>query len=338
MAKVNQYGLLEDENAPGGGANPASGIANTGGSVGGNTTPYNVNPYAGTQTPTFSKYQGNAVIPEAQQFAFNSNYAAQSQALDRALANKDLERSNAISSIGQAHERSRADADTARAKALDQLIGRNASTGALWSTVDQGQRTDLQTNFQKFLGDLDINRANAEQDIHRGYGQFISDINQQKAGMWGQQQREEEAARIKAADDARAAQQAEAQAQAQREQAQAYRDAQAAAAARPVQQPSYTPAHSNGGGGGGGGGGGAGWSSAQASQAGIGPNDTLQDIQNQLPLLGMHQLSVLYGAPELNNPAFGTLKQAIGKYIYEASSPGKPGYRPSDYSEPGGFW
>lgn len=341
--KVNQYGLLEEE---GPSSNPAAGIAQTGGgNPQSSINPTQTNPFAG-RAPTLSAAGAQAVIPEVQQFAFNPNYAAQSQALDRLLATKDQERGNALSALDQNWQRQRGEAETTRAKTLDSMIGKYAGTGLLWSTIDAGQRTDLQNNFSKFLGDLDINRANSQQDIHRGYGQLIGDVNAERARMWGSQQKEEEAARIKAEDDRRAAEAAQRQADENRRnaemQAQAARDAAAIAAANRPAPPTAPTA--------GGGGGGAGWGSAEAAAAGINAGMPLADILTRIDQLtkigGIHELSVLYNAPELNQPAMLELKKGIGKFIYNASTPGQPGYIPSPTTPsyappgygPGGAW
>ena len=63
----------------------------------------------------------------------------------------------------------------------------------------------------------------------------------------------------------------------------------------------------------------------------------MQDIQAQLAMLaqagGIHQLGLLYSDPQFQAPMFGDLKKQIGQFIYNASSPGTPGYIPSKPSD-----
>jgi hypothetical protein len=335
--KVNKYGLAEDDQGAGdGGANPA-GIAQTGGSAQQQGSAPPVNPFAGA-APAISGVGAQAVIPEVQQFAFNPQYAAQSQALDRLLANKGQERDNSLVALDQNWQRQRGDAETTRAKALDQMISKYGNSGLLWSTIDAGGRADLQNNFTKFLGDLDINRAAGQQEIQRGYGSMISDVNTQRAGMWGQQQRDEEAARIKAADDARAAKAAEDKANADRQNAeiaaQAARDA--AASNRSYTGPTYNPPQA----GGGGGGGGLGITGLEA--AGLGPNDTMSDLQNQINLLYQqgqtHALSLIYSSPYFQSPNMAGMKKAIGGMVSNMSTPGHAYYSPARPGDSGAFF
>ena len=336
MATVSKYGLVEDENQQGG-ANPVGGIAQGDASSGGSRTAP-VNPFA-AGAPSLAPTGAQAVIPEVQQFAFNPQYAAQSQALDRLLASKEQERGNALTALDQNWQRQRGEAETTRAKTLDKMIAQYASSGLLNSTVDAGLRSDLQNNFTKYLGDLDISRASGQQDIHRGFGQAVSDVNAERGRMFGQQQREEEAARIKAADDARIAKAAEDKANADRQNAeiaaQATRDAAAASAAN---RPTYTPPQAAGGGGGGGGGG----IGLDAGYAGIGPGDTMQDVQNQINLLYQqgqtHALSLLYSSPYFQTPNMAGMKKAIGGMVSNMSTVGNPYYSPARPGDSGAFF
>ena len=343
MATVSKYGLLGEEEPTGGqGTTGAANVSGVTQNPGANAA--NLNPFG--QPRTITPLGAAPVVPQAQQFAFNANYAAQNQALEQMLADRGLERQNQYAAVDADWTRAKGDAERGKAKALEQLINKYASSGILGSGIDAMSRGEMEGNYQRFLGDLDLNRANARQGIEGAWANTIRDVNNQRSGMWGKQQAEEEAARQQAARDQAAAQQAEADRQNQLRIAQEARAAQEAAAASQPSPwtPPYAPGAGGGGGGaygGGGGGGGLGWN---MPYAGIGAGDTMQDVQNQINLLattgGVHQLSLMYSAPEFQTPEMAGMKKAVGQFVNRMSTPGDPLYNPanSTYQQPGGFY
>jgi hypothetical protein len=81
-----------------------------------------------------------------------------------------------------------------------------------------------------------------------------------------------------------------------------------------------------------------------AAYAGIAPSDSLTDIYNQINLLGqqgqIHALSLLYSDPFFQQGFMADMKKTLGRSIYNASSPGQPGYIPSGPTDSGQsfFW
>jgi hypothetical protein len=339
---ISKYGLLEDDPNAGG----ATGAANVSGvtqNPGANAA--NLNPFG--QARTVTPLGAAAVIPQVQQFAFNPKYAAQSTAIEQALANQDLNRQNQLGAVDADLGRATGEAGRSRDKALEQLINKYASSGILGSGIDAMSRGEMEGNFQRFLGDLQLNAANAKGGIQSAWAQAINAANSQRAGMFGQQQQEEEQARLQQERDLAEAerQQREAAAAAQRHEEMLAQQRAAAAAVQPS-YPSmpYAPGAGGGGGaygGGGGGGGGLGW---DMGYAGIGPGDTMQDVQNQINALatagGVHQLSLMYSSPQFQTPEMAGMKQAVGSLVNRMSTPGDPLYNPanSTYQQPGGFW
>src|SRR5215471_12548156 len=236
------------------------------------------------------------VVPTVQQFAFNPTYAARSQALEQAIADKNLEQNNQLFAAQQDFDRQKADAGVTRQKALDALIAKFATSGMFGSSIDAKARGDLETDYNKYLSDLSIQLGNTQQGIRGNYASFIRNANQQRNDWWGQQQADDEAERKRQEDIKRQADADQRAADNARYIADQNRmAAEAAASNRPVINipPAYSP-----GVGGGGGGGGAG---LNAAYAGIGGGDTMADIQAQLQLLaqagGIHQLGLLYSDP-----------------------------------------
>lgn len=332
---INQYGqqVSDDQNKLG---TSGTGIIDSGSQQqGGQTTQ---NPFGGGITPgQISAASAAPVTPTVQQFAFNPKYAAQSQALEQLLADRQLEQNNQLFAAQQDFDRQKADAGYTRQKALDALIAKFATSGMFGSSIDAEARGELETNYNKYLNDLGIALGNTQQGIRGRYAQTIRDVNQQRAGMWGEQQREEEAERLRQADLKR---QADAEARAA-ENARYVADqnrmaAEAAASNRPVINipPAYTQ------------GVGAGGAGFEAGYAGISGSDTMQDILAQLDVLaragGIHQLGLLYQEPFFQSQMMAPIKKQIGQFIYNASSPGTPGYIPSQnrdaytYGMPGG--
>lgn len=339
---INQYGQMvsDDQNRLGVSGTGIIDAGNAAAQQGG--TQQNA---FGTVTPGQISSAGAApVAPPVQNFNFNAKYAAQNQGLEQLLADKQMEQQNQLFAASQDYERQRTDAGTTRQKALDALIAKFATSGMFGSTADAEARGELETNYNKYLGDLSIALGNAKQGIYGNYANTIRGVNSERSRMWGLQRGEEEA-------EAKANEQRRLDAEKQQRDADNARyiaEQYAAAAARPAPVinlgnqgwPSASGVTGGGGAGGagGGGGGGGGAYGLSAQGWGISGGDTYQDIMNQLPLLDMHQVSTLYSHPQFNTGWGADLKKAIGQYISNASTPGSPGYRPSTYSNPGGFY
>jgi hypothetical protein len=339
MATVSKYGLLGEEEQPGGqGTTGSANISGVTQNPGANAA--NLNPFG--QPRTITPLGAAAAIPQVQQFAFNPKYAAQSTAIEQALANQDLNRQNQLGAVDVDLGRAKGDAQRSRDKALETLINKYASSGILGSGIDAMSRGEMEGNFQRFLGDLDLQAANTKGGIQSSWAQAINAANQQRAGMFGQQQAEEEAARLQAERDRAEAERMQREAAAAAQRHEEMLAAQRAAAAAPPPSLGYgTPYAPGAGGGGGGGGGGLGWN---MPYAGIGAGDTMQDVQNQINLLantgGVHQLSLMYSTPEFQTPEMAGMKKAVGQLVTRMSTPGDPLYNPanSTYQQPGGFW
>ena len=322
---VSKYGLLEeDPSAPG--SQGTGNISNVSPNQGSNAA--NLNPFG---TPRAVAPLGAEIaIPQVQQFAFNPKYAAQSTAIEHALANQDLTRQNQLGAIDADWTRAKADAQRGRDQALKSLINKYASSGLLDSGIDAMSRGEMEGNFQRFLGDLDLNRANARQGVNQGWAQAINAANQQRSGMFGQQQAEEEAARLQAERDrAEADRQQREAAAAQRRHEEQLAAQRAAAAAPPIT--SYQPPTAPGAGGGGG----LGIQGMQA--AGINPGDTMQDLQGQINLLyqtgGTHQLALMYNHPYFQTPNMQPMRDVLRTMISNMSTVGHPYYSPARPSD-----
>lgn len=326
---INQYGqtVNDDQNKLG---TSGTGNIDAGNQQANSQAQQNV---FGSVTPgSISAASAAPVTPTVQQFAFNPQYAAKSQALEQMLADKQLEQGNQLFAAQQDFDRQKSNAGDTRTKALDALIAKFATSGMFGSSADAQSRGELETNYNKYLNDLGIQLGNTQQGIRGNYAQTVRDVNNQRADMWGRQQQDEAAELKRQADikrqadaDQRASDNARYIADQNRQ------AAEAAANNRPVIN---IPAAYSPGVGGGGGGGGAG---INAGYAGIGGGDSMQDIQAQLAMLaqagGIHQLGLLYSDPQFQAPMFGDLKKQIGQFIYNASSPGTPGYIPSKPSD-----
>jgi hypothetical protein len=347
---VNQYGLpTTDENNPLG----TSSTSPTPGNNSQGAQQESGSPFGGVASNQVNAAGAAPVAPPITNFAYNEKYAAQNQVLEQLLADKQREKQNQLFASQESFDRNVGEAGRTRDKALEALINKYASSGMIGSGIDARSRGDLETDYNRYLGDLRLALTNTQNSIEGSYADVIRNVNTQRAGMWAQQRADEEAARQLAEQRRLDAEKAQREAENQARIAAEYRAAQEAAARQPpavINMGGVTGNTVTGGGGGGGAGaagtlgssGAAGWQSNEARQAGIGPGDSMIDIQNQIQALinakGIHQLSVLYSAPELNNPALEPLKIGLRNLISQASTPGHPLYMPQDYNTPGGFY
>lgn len=205
MPATNQFGLLVQDDP-----NKRSTTAQAGGTPGAPDQPLS-NPFQGT-APSLGPAGAGVVTPSVQQYAFNPKFSAMDQALQSRLADAGMQRGNDIGALDQQYTSQIQDSERQRSQAIKSLTDRFSSQGLLFSGINAGAQGDLQGDFQRYIGNLATNRANALGGIEREFGGTIRDVNQQRAGMWGQQGSEEESARLQAAQQAQQAQQAEAQA------------------------------------------------------------------------------------------------------------------------------
>jgi len=192
------------------------------GSVGGpSTAPGNgpgiYSPFAGQQAQlaggslgTQQLNYGGQIQQAGKQYAFNPKYAAMDQALQRAIANAGLDRTNRLSQLDQGYQAQIGDAERLQGQAQKALAARMASQGIFNSGINVEATGDLTNDYQRYTGNLGQQLAGGKAGVENEYGRLLGDVAAQREGMWGMQAEDE---RVAAQEAAR--QQAEAQARAQ---------------------------------------------------------------------------------------------------------------------------
>jgi hypothetical protein len=252
------------------------------------------------------------VAPEAaapsnaqlKQFSFNPKYSNLAAGLDRNVADAGFQRQNAIFQTNDVYNTQLTDAQKAQQEAIRKLEQSLWSRGMGSSSAMLVKRGEQESNYQRYIDNLNRIRAGGLAQAEQGYGRAIEDVNRQREGIYfNQVQEEEELARQRAREAAEQAARQEAirlqqehQAAMQAQAHQQWVDSQNAAAAQADRQARLLASLGGGGGGGGGwnvGGGGGGGAPAP-------PNNAIYGLPNGQMVNADTFLSAVQGSPDQN--------------------------------------
>ena len=184
MPRLNSKGLLvpDDDQLQGaqleGGGAAAGGPENV-------TSPLAANPtLAGGAAGVQKLDYGGALADVGKSYAWDAEYGAMDQALQRKLANMQFTKDNQYSQLTEGYQKSTAEAERQRAIAMEALNDRMSSQGMGWSGIKTRLGGELEGDYQRYVGSLGDQYRGGINSAENAFGMGLGDIAAQREVNW----------------------------------------------------------------------------------------------------------------------------------------------------------